>query len=594
MMINKRLINTVEESKKYIIFHVILQWVGLIANAGIVLIISNLISGAYKGSLKDKELWLFAIGLILLIGIRFLCTRLAGHFSYLSSKAVKRVLRDRIYEKLLKLGAGYTGKISTASVVQVAVEGVEQLETYFGAYLPQFFYSMIAPATLFLIISPISLSAGVVLLLCVPLIPAAIIVVQKTAKKIFSKYWSQYTSLGDSFLENVQGLPTLKIYQADEYRHEEMNKESENFRKVTMKVLTMQLNSIVVMDLIAYGGAALGGILGIMGFYKGNISLFGCLVIILISADFFLPMRQLGSYFHVAMNGMAASDKIFTLLDMEEETAGRVQLTGDQDIVLKNLTFSYEEIEKEASNDKKTKNDKKVVIKGMNLTIPKGSFTAFVGESGCGKSTIAGILTGRLKGYKGSITLGEVKLSDIKEEHLMKNITYISHNNYLFKGSVRDNLKLGDKKAEDSKLWEVLEKMELADFLKSEQGLDTMLTEGALNLSGGQRQRLALARAFLHDSPIYIFDEATSNIDVESEVAILKQIKILIGVKTVIMISHRLANVTEADKIYCISEGEVSEEGTHKELLKTDSVYARLWNTQRNLENLNKEVVSCE
>lgn len=588
MMLNKRLINTVEDSKKYIVLNVILQWVGLMGNAGIVLIISKLISEVYKGSLKDKELLLFAIGLILLIGLRFLCTRLAGHFSYLSSKAVKRVLRDRIYEKLLKLGAGYTGKISTASVVQVAVEGVEQLETYFGAYLPQFFYSMIAPVTLFLILSPISLSAGVVLLLCVPLIPAAIIVVQKTAKKIFSKYWSQYTSLGDSFLENVQGLTTLKIYQADEYRHEEMNKESENFRKVTMKVLTMQLNSIVVMDLIAYGGAALGGILGIMGFYKGNISLFGCLVIILISADFFLPMRQLGSYFHVAMNGMAASDKIFALLDMEEDTEGNAQLKGDGDIVCRNLTFSYEGIEGDLRSDKKE------VLKGMNLTIPKGSFSAFVGESGCGKSTIAGILTGRLKGYGGSITLGDLKLSDIREEHLMKNITYISHNNYLFKGSVRDNLKLGDSKAEDSKLWEVLKKMELADFLQSEQGLDTLLTEGALNLSGGQRQRLALARAFLHDSPIYIFDEATSNIDVESEVAILKQIKNLIGIKTVLMISHRLANITEADKIYCIYKGEVSEAGTHKELLMTGGVYSRLWNTQRNLEKLNKEVVSCE
>lgn len=591
MMINKRLINTVEESKRYIAGNVILQWLGLLANAGIILIISRLISGAYNKSLDD--ILLFGIALFLLIGVRFLCTRLAGHLSYLSSKTVKKVLRDRIYEKLLRLGAGYTGKVSTASVVQVAVEGVEQLETYFGAYLPQFFYSMIAPVTLFLIISPISLASGTVLLLCVPLIPGAIMIVQKTARKIFSGYWSQYTSLGDSFLENIQGLTTLKIYQADGYRHEEMNKESEKFRKVTMKVLTMQLNSIVVMDLIAYGGASLGGILGITGFQRGNISLFGCLVIILISADFFLPMRQLGSYFHVAMNGMAACDKIFALLDTEEDPEGKLLLRDTGDITCKNLSFSYREF---VSKDRISKSPQagKEVLKGLNLIIPAGSFTAFVGESGCGKSTIAGILTGRLKGYGGSITIGEANLPDIKEEELMKNITYISHNNYLFKGTVRENLKLGDKKADDSKLWEILEKMELADFLRSEQGLDTKLAEGALNLSGGQRQRLALARAFLHDSPIYIFDEATSNIDVESEHAILRQIKKVIGMKTVIMISHRLANVTAADKIYCIDAGKVSEEGTHNELLKAGGVYSRLWNTQQKLEDLEKEVDSCE
>lgn len=491
--------------------------------------------------------------------------------SYLSSKAVKKTLRQKIYEKLLRLGTSYNERVKTSEVVQVAVEGVDQLETYFGAYLPQFFYAMLAPLTLFIYLSFYSVSAALVLLICVPLIPVAIAKVQRWAKKLLAKYWGQYTTLGDSFLENLQGLTTLKIYQADEFKSQEMNVEAEHFRKITMKVLTMQLNSIIIMDIIAYGGAALGAILALTRFSSGSVSLAGCLVIILLSADFFIPMRQLGSFFHVAMNGMAASDKIFRLLDLpEEENRGTEDMPDDCTVHIEHLDFSYE--------------PGRQILQDINMEFSKGSFTALVGESGCGKSTIAGILMGRNRGYDGSVTVGGTALESIREESLMKHVTMVSHQSYLFKGSVRDNLLMGCPAATDDRLWEVLEQVKLAEFLMAEQGLDTQLTEKAGNLSGGQRQRLALARALLHDSPVYIFDEATSNIDVESENDIMNQIYRLAETKTVILISHRLANVVKADKIYVLEKGQVAGSGTHAELLSNCPVYRQLWNTQHELE----------
>ncbi len=496
--------------------------------------------------------------------------------SYLSSKAVKKTLRERIYEKLLRLGASYNEQVKTSEVVQVAVEGVDQLETYFGAYLPQFFYAMLAPLTLFAVLCFVNVPAAIVLLVCVPLIPIAIAAVQTWAKKLLSKYWGQYTALGDTFLENLQGLTTLKIYQADEFKNQEMNVEAEKFRKITMKVLTMQLNSITIMDLIAYGGAALGVIMAVTQYMGNHVSLAGCLLIILLAADFFLPMRQLGSFFHIAMNGMAASDKIFRLLDLPEhkqEVSESFPL--QHDIVCSNLRFSYE--------------PDREILHGVGLQFPQGSFTALVGESGCGKSTIAAILMGRNKGYTGSVTMGGVELRKINESPLLRNITYVSHQSYLFKGAVRDNLLIGKPSATDDELWAVLERVHLAGFLKAEQGLDTHLTEKAGNLSGGQCQRLALARALLHDSPVYIFDEATSNIDVESENDIMAEIHELARTKTVLLISHRLANVVHADNIYVLDNGSVAESGSHEELLKNHGLYEKLWNAQRELENYGKD-----
>lgn len=576
MMINKRLIGMVSESKKYIAGNVILQWCSLTANIAMIGAISRLLERLYRQTAGINDLLLTAAVAIVAVVIRFACNVGAARMGYLSSKAVKKTLRDKIYAKLLRLGASYKEQVQTSEVVQVAVEGVDQLESYFGAYLPQFFYAMLAPLTLFVVLCFVNVPSAVVLLVCVPLIPIAIAAVQTWAKKLLSKYWDQYTALGDTFLENLQGLSTLKIYQTDEFKNREMNEQSEKFRRITMKVLTMQLNSITIMDLVAYGGAAAGILMAVTQFRAGNVCLGGCLAIILLAADFFIPMRQLGSFFHIAMNGMAASDKIFWLLDLSEPVQKLVSVPEDCTICCDGLRFSY-------AADRE-------ILKGIDLAFPMGGFTAIVGESGCGKSTIASILMGRNLNYTGTVTVGGVPLSEISEESLLQSFTYVSHQSYLFKGSVRDNLRMGNLYVEDKTMWQVLEQVKLADYLRNEQGLNTQLAEKASNLSGGQRQRLALARAMLHDSPVYIFDEATSNIDVESENDIMAEIHRLAKTKTVILISHRLANVADADSIYVMAGGQVVESGTHEQLLSMDGQYARLWNAQQALENYRKEV----
>lgn len=576
MMINKRLINTVGESKKYIAGNVVLQWFSLGANIVMMFSITKLLESLFYMTVTPAMMTVCAVSIFAAIIVRFLCTSYSSKMSYLSSKAVKKSLRELIYKKLLRLGSSYKEKVTTSEVVQVAVEGVDQLETYFGAYLPQFFYAMLAPLTLFAVLSFVNILLAVVLLICVPLIPIAIAAVQTWAKKLLSKYWGQYTALGDTFLENLQGLTTLKIYQSDKFKNDEMNVESEKFRKITMKVLTMQLNSITIMDLIAYGGAALGIIMAVSQYGAGNVSMSGCLLIIILSADFFIPMRQLGSFFHIAMNGMAASDKIFKLLDLPDDNKINTSaFPKDCDINCNNLCFSYDE--------------NREILHKINIQFPCGSFTAIVGESGCGKSTVASILMGRNKNYRGSVTIGNAELCDISEDDLMKNITYISHNSYLFKGTVRENLLMGKSNATEKEMWEVLNQAKLSDFLKSENGLDTMLNEKASNLSGGQCQRLALARALLHNSQVYIFDEATSNIDVESENDIVEQIHKIAKSKTVIMISHRLANTVDADKIFVMDNGNIVESGTHSQLLQNDGAYAKLWSAQQNLENYAKD-----
>ena len=574
-MINKRLIGTVPDSKKYIAANVLCQWLALLANIVLMAAVARLLAGLWQNTVEPRSLAaLGAVGAAAL-AVRFVCTALASRMSYLSSKAVKKTLREKIYRKLLRLGSSYKEQVNTSEVVQVAVEGVDQLETYFGAYLPQFFYAMLAPLTLFGVLAFVSLPAALVLLVCVPLIPAAIVAVQRWAKKLLAKYWGQYTALGDSFLENLQGLTTLKIYQADAYKQQEMDRQAEQFRRITMKVLTMQLNSITIMDLIAYGGAALGAILAATQFAAGRISLDGALLILLLAADFFIPLRLLGSFFHIAMNGMAASDKIFRLLDLPEPARGSETLGDDLTIRCRNLGFGYQ--------------SEKPVLRGLELEIPMGSFTALVGESGCGKSTLSALLMGRNKGYTGSVTVGGLELRNIREDSLLGAFTYVSHQSYLFKGTVADNLRMARPDASDDALWQVLEQVKLADFVRSEQGLDTPVAERGANLSGGQCQRLALARALLADSPAYIFDEATSNIDVESENDIMEVIRRLAKTKTVLLISHRLANVEFADKIYVLEKGRLAESGSHGVLLARGGCYARLWNAQAELENYGKE-----
>lgn len=576
-MIDKRLIRIMGDGKKYVIAQVVCQWISLVCNivmmAGAALFLSRLFKG------ERPEMGAFFIwGILAALAVRYACMILASRMSYQSAKRVKEYLRAVIYEKLLRSGPACRQKARTSELVQLAVEGIDQLEVYFGSYLPQLCYAVLAPMTLFIAVSFVSLPCAVILFLCVPLIPVTIAAVQRFAKRLLGKYWGEYTSLGDTFLENLQGLTTLKIYQADVYKHREMNEQSERFRKITMKVLSMQLNSIIVMDIIAYGGAALGIILAVLQFYRGSIEIYSALLVILLAAEFFLPMRLLGSFFHIAMNGMAAADKLFALLDIPDVQKGALAFPPDPTIECRGVRFAYGE--------------DKEVLGGIHFTVLPGSFTGLVGESGCGKSTLAAVLMGQLQGFKGDISIGGIAMDDIAEEELMANITYVGHQSYLFRGTVREALLEGNAEATEEDLWRVLEQVRLAGFLRGQQGLETILEENGSNLSGGQRQRLAMARALLHDTPVYIFDEATSNIDVESENEIMEQIKRLAEEKTVILISHRLANVAEADQICFLQEGVIAERGTHESLLSMGGGYACLWNAQQKLESYVRGAVS--
>ena len=575
-MIKKRLIHLLEDSKKYILQNVLWQWLGLLAQILAVSAIGLLLEGLIQESVSTKLLAGTAFICVCSILVRFFCERQAAKASFLASIDVKRVLREKIYDKLTRLGNSYREKIATSKVVQLSAEGVEQLETYFGRYLPQFFYSLLAPFTLFAVLSFVNLKASGILLVCVPLIPVSIVAVQKFAKKLLNKYWGSYTELGDSFLENLQGLTTLKIYQSDSQKAEEMDREAEQFRRITMKVLTMQLNSISVMDLVAYGGAAIGMIVTIKEYLAGNLGFSGAFTIILLASEFFIPLRLLGSFFHIAMNGMAASDKIFRLLDMPEEEKGTEQLSGDcLDISFEDVEFSYEK-------------ERKILDK-VSFHIPRGSFVALVGESGCGKSTIASLLMGRNRGYTGKIYLGEKELSKVQEQSLMQHITMVRHNSYLFKGTVEENIRMGNPKADRAQLEEALRKVNLWEFLKQQEGLQTVLQEKGSNFSGGQCQRLCIARALLHETPVYIFDEAASNIDMESEEIIMEVIRKLAETKTVLLISHRLANVKKSDCIYVLKNGKIAEQGKHEELLNLCGVYKKMYDTQRNLEKYGLE-----
>lgn len=579
-MIKTRLVGLLSHAKKYIVYTIFWQWISLLAQVLAVFSIANLLEHVVADDVTISVIEQTILILALVVIVRFMCERLTARSSYLACVDVKRILREKIYEKMLRLGASYSEQVSSSEVVQVSTEGVEQLETYFGKYLPQLFYSLIAPLTLFFILCRVSLKASVILLICVPLIPVSIVVVQKVAKRLLSNYWSVYTGLGDSFLENLQGLTTLKIYQTDQVKADQMDAESQRFRRITMKVLTMQLNSTSVMDIIAYGGAAIGMGVAVSEFLKGNISMAGTLCIVLLASEFFLPLRLLGSFFHIAMNGMAASDKIFKILDLPEPQAGEKTLPeGALDVRLNDVHFSYE-----ADRE---------ILKGVKLDLPAGSFVSLVGESGCGKSTIEGLLAAKNRGYTGEITIGGISLSEINEENLMKHVVLIRHNSYLFKGTVEENLKMAKPDATKEEMENVLQKVNLLGFLQTQDGLQTKLQEKAGNLSGGQCQRLAIARALLRsDSAVYIFDEAASNIDVESEELIMNVIHELAKTKTVLLISHRLANVVKSDKIYFLKDGKIKESGTHEELMKANGEYRHLYDSQMSLENYGKEGVA--
>ena len=576
MMINKRLIALIEESKKYIGLTVLYQWIALLANIVFMYSLARMIQALFLDYFVLEEQLVFIALCLIAIVIRYFCKFAQHKTSFYAARRVKKTLREKIYQKLLEFGPSYKNSYATSEIVQLAVEGVDQLETYFAQYLPQFFYAVLAPLTLFLVLLLISPVVGIVLLVFVPLIPMTIVLIQKFAKKLLSKYWGQYTQLGDTFLENLQGLTTAKIYKADDFKHKQMNEEAEHFRRITMKVLTMQLNSITVMDVVAFGGSALGTILAIQQVNDQLLFMWEGVFVILISAEFFLPMRLLGSYFHIAMNGMAASDKIFDLLDMPVREQGTKTVPASSDVALRNVSFSYD--------------GEKPVLVNVSFGMRANSLNALVGESGCGKSTIAALLTGKLRSYTGDVLFGNTSLSDISDQNLLQNVTYIGHQAHLFMGSVRSNLAMGNPEATEEQLWHALKQVNLAEFVKSLGGLDAPVAEKGSNLSGGQRQRLALARALLHNSQMYIFDEATSNIDVESEDVIMQQVHQLAQTKMVLVISHRLVNVKNADQIIVMQHGRVVGSGTHQELLATNDEYKRMTRAQTELENYVKGV----
>lgn len=595
MMINKRLIGICKDSKKYMILTVIANMISIICNILIVILIGGFINSLYLGekfandltmikAMKDFKITdnisLFngVICIAILLIIRYSSNILYGKFSHLASANARVTLRELIYKKLLRLGPGYSNVESTAAVVQMSIEGVEQLEIYFGKYLPQFFYSMLAPITLFIFISFISLKAALVFIVCVPLIPLSIIAIMKIAKRILKAYWKNYSNLGGRFLENLQGLTTLKVFNLDEEKHEQMNNEAERFRRITMKVLSMQLNSINIMDFIAFGGAALGTIVALNQFRNGQLLAGDLLIIILLSSEFFIPLRLLGSYFHIAMNGMTASDRIFELLDSEEKEKNTKEITNELDdvsIEFEDVTFSYD--------------GKRRVLNNINLEVNKGQLVAIVGESGSGKSTIASLILNSYSATSGKIKVNDINIENISSDDLYKKISLVSTNSYIFNGTILDNLLMGNRNAKDEEIDDALKKSRLDEFINSlKDGVNTNVGEGGNSLSGGQKQRLSLARAILADREMIIFDEATSNIDVESEEAIWKAIYELAVNKTILVISHRLANVTKADSIYVMKNGYLVEHGNHEELLNLKGEYLNMINKQNELENIRK------
>ncbi len=571
MMPDKRLLGLVPGVMKYIIRKVVLSWISLVA--GIVLWFAV---GNQFQHLKDGGGFLPTAFIVadVCIALRFVLTRMIAGTTHKAAACVKTKLRGDIYAKLRRIGSGYRNLFATAEVVQLAGEGVEQLESYFGNYIPQFFFAVLAPMTLLVVFLPFSPLTGIVLFLCVPLIPVTIAKVQRFAKKMLSKYWDAYAGLSDSFLENMQGLTTLKIYGADAQRHRDMNAEAEHFRLVTMKVLTMQLNSIAIMDFVACGGGALGCILTARAYLHGGIGFGPAFAMVMLSSEFFLAMRALGSYFHTAMNGVAASERMFRLLDLPEPEDG-TENAEDGDIRIDRLSFSY--------------NGTKKTLDAVSLTVRRGTLVSIVGESGCGKSTLAAVLSCVHAGYSGSVKFGKTELKNVSGESLRRLVTVVSSGSCLFAGTVRDTLREGGENASDAEMIKALNRTALWGFLKENEGLDFRLRERAENLSGGQRQRLALARALLKNSPVFIFDEATSNIDAESEAAIMSAIRAMRGRHTVLLISHRLANVVDSDLVVYMEHGKVKETGTHRELLAANGGYAALYHAQDALERIGGE-----
>lgn len=573
-MIDKELLKLLGGSKKYIFYTVGSMVLGLFANLTVTASICQTI---YLLTIKAQPSAYITPLVCAIIGIavRYIASRITGSLKDLLGRKAKKDLREKTYNKIVKLGVRSTDGMSIAGLTQVTMEGIEQLDLYYSSYIPQFFYAMLAPMILFCVTVGIDWRVAVVLLCCVPLIPVSIIAVSKYAKKIFAKYWGKYTSMGDSFLDSVQGLKELKIFRADAAQHIKMNENAEEFRKITMKVLVMQLASSTIMDMVAYGGAGIGIAFAVTGVVDRGLSPVAALFLILVAVDFFLPLRAFGSAFHVAMNGASAGKKILSLLNQPDPVWGDDEFT-DTELKLENVTFSYD--------------GERDVLKNVSVTFPEKGMTAIVGESGCGKSTVVNLLFGALRPKNGSITAGGKELSSLSRESYYEKLAVVSYNTYIFNTSVRENFRLAKADVTDEEIFSALQKVNLKQFIIDNGGLDKQITEDANNISGGQKQRLALAVNLVADKDIYIFDEATSNIDIESEAIIMSNIKALSQSKSVIVISHRLENVVPADRIYYMESGEVKESGTHAELMAAQGGYAKLYSTQKQLEQGYKEV----
>lgn len=571
-MFEKRLFSLVPQATPYIVASVLFKWIALMANITVMWVLARILGGIVTGGLPAAlavdALAQAALPLAAAIIVRAASIYLAQRAGDKAAFEAVRRVRSLVYDKLTALGPSYTETVPTAEAVQTSVEGATQLQVYFGGYLPQLFFAGLAPITLFVLLVGQAGLPAALLLACVPVIPVSIMMVMRNAKKIGAEYWGSYVDLGGMFLEAVQGLTTLKVYQADRDWHKRINAESERFRVATMRLLVMQLRSICVMDLVVYMGAALGIIVAAMQLASGKISFEAAFLVVFLSQEFFLPMRRLGSLFHTAMNGMAASRRMFGILDTPEPKHGDVELSGRGDIELDGVSYAYGE---------------RTVLDGASATIARGSLVALVGESGGGKSTLAGIIAGRKGAYRGSVRIGGLELRDATSDSLMRAVTLVPTNGYLFAGTLRDNLLLAQPNATDTELLRALDRTRVAAFVQANGGLDMMINEGGTNLSGGQRQRVCMARALLHGSPIYVFDEATSNVDTASEAAIGEVIASLAGEHTVIVVAHRLSTIVDADQILVLERGRIAERGTHGALLAEAGVYARMWNSQEQL-----------
>ena len=571
-MFDKRLFSLVPGVMRHIAGNVALQWLALLANVVLFVSVGRLLQSVLTGGATGIDLARALLVAVVAVAVRLVCQAQATKQGLAASALAKQRVRTLVYDKLVRMGPSYRETVATSEATQLCVEGIEQLEAYFGSYLPQLFYSLIASVTLFFCLAPLCTPAAVVLLCCVPLIPISLMAVMKIAKRIMGDYWHSYTDLGALFLESIQGLTTLKVFRADEERHRRMNEEAEKFRKATMRLLTMQLNSVIVMDIFAFAGAAAGIVVMLNSYAVGTVTFAGAFAFVFLAADFFIPLRTLGSFFHTATGGMAAAERMYRIIDAPEPACGTQAVTCTSvGIECRNVSYSYD--------------GTRTVLQNADFTARPGGFVGITGASGSGKSTLAGILTGANLSYTGSVTIGGIDLRDISAESLRDTVTYVGFRGFLFAGTVRSNLLMARAGANDDELWEALSRCRIDDFVRRSGDLDAPVSAEGTNLSGGQRQRLAMARALLHDTPVYIFDEATSNIDADSEAAIIDAVAELARTKTVVMVSHRLAALRGCDKVYVFEAGRVVQTGTHEELAKQDGPYASLWARQAELED---------